>query len=1142
MSKISRGSLLYMFLCFFSVSMQLEGFENLRQLKEYAQATTELVEVDNSDLLRPDYTSHYRAQVPSVFQKITSRFLSWIGLKSQPVWSPKFFKSLLISLTKKREKQFLSGNFVHKIHPREGSRFFVWGDIQGAFHSWVRVLEKLRDDNIINDDLIIASPDCYFVMNGDLIDRSAYNLETLTLAMLLLDRNPDKVFYIRGNHEERDNWHDYGLLDDLEIRARDLSDEEDPLHTPINNFFATLPLALYLQSFEEGQAKLVRISHFGMDDARLDEKKMRSFLTEDEGAQVKTKDLADPQIQPDPMPISVFIKGISRSIIFQPTDGLTLLAPDRGATSWTLLSSPTPTYQELYQFYNDAFCTIEVKPLLSDWTITLNTQDSRMKDGFEAKIFNLRFGRELVGDQTGATSGQKDSIVVASTIDKSKTAETIGKSIESGLTLRVNEQNAQGGVRGAHLQLFVYDDKYTPSITVKKVKEFLALGKGNILLSPLGTSNITALLPFIKNKELLLLFPYSGAGSLRKKELTGIVHYRTSYENESRALISYALEVLKKRRFAFFYQNDAYGKSGLNAAIEELKKRHIESFVLAPYTTNTIDVGDAVEKIESFSPDVIIFFSVLAPSQELVRQLGAQSLATKHLMGISPLTESFRSHLQDKGLSCIMSHIVPDPVASTTEIARQYRAAAKKFGSSVSSDGLESYISASLFIDALEHMQPPYTNEKIISYFEQVVQRDFKGVKIHFDPQTRELSKNIWVGDGIHEPVYYDATSFSKQKQNVAPSIDSSQAHASNMFEKEDKLVIGSSLWTSEGMGLSPSIMQGMVLRTQEANKAGGIGGKHIEMVFLDDKYEPDIARKNIETLLSEYKTDVILCPNGSPTLQGYIDLVRDGKVLVAFPITGAGSFRDKDLKNMVHLRASYPDEARALTQYAIDTLGAQRIAVLYQQDLYGETGLQETRKIVSAQNIDTVLEVGYQRRVADMSLPAQKIKDFNPDAIIFYATDKAGAALIRQLGVDYLSGKKLLGYSDFSISWFQDFIRDKGLTFAVAQLMPNWQTSTLPIAQQFRKALNEQSIQKNDANQFVFESYVATDIFFDVLEKNKDSLLKEHIITSFENIKDLDYKGLNLNFISQTRELSRTMWIDPGLGEAWVKQEPITP
>ena len=82
-----------------------------------------------------------------------------------------------------------------------------------------------------------------------------------------------------------------------------------------------------------------------------------------------------------------------------------------------------------------------------------------------------------------------------------------------------------------------------------------------------------------------------------------------------------------------------------------------------------------------------------------------------------------------------------------------------------------------------------------------------------------------------------------------------------------------------------------MALKVNKQNREGGINGKTVKLIFLDDGYIPAISRQNIEKLIAEYHTPFILCPGGTPTLLSVMDLIRDKKILVLFPQSGSPCF-----------------------------------------------------------------------------------------------------------------------------------------------------------------------------------------------------------------------------------------------------------
>lgn len=172
-------------------------------------------------------------------------------------------------------------------------------------------------------------------------------------------------------------------------------------------------------------------------------------------------------------------------------------------------------------------------------------------------------------------------------------------------------------------------------------------------------------------------------------------------------------------------------------------------------------------------------------------------------------------------------------------------------------------------------------------------------------------------------------------------------AMAEKKAEKEP-LYIGCSLDLTKGASpLGTRVRDGVALCINKINAEGGMNGRPIQVVFMDDEYAPEKARQNIEEFTKKYGSNLFLCNLGSPTLQTYLDLVTQEKIFVFFPITGAPIFRQSDVKGIVHWRASYKSEAQVLTQYMVNTLKIRTFAFLYQNDSYGLGALEGSNLVM---------------------------------------------------------------------------------------------------------------------------------------------------------------------------------------------------
>ncbi len=385
-----------------------DGFKTLVEVEKYAAAFDEKkISMENTNLDKPEYTAFYKSQRLGFF----GAKLKTLGLSSGLPWTVHSYKNLLEKAIELAKPKNYSGVFALKIATSPATKIVVWGDVQGAFHSLARDLRELVKLGVIDENLKVASPDNYLVFMGDVISRSPFIMETVSLVSRLILNNPENVFYLRGNHESNNYWNGKGLERELKLRARTLDKSaETPLEKLTNDFFDTLPALVYAGILPNDTAQFVRISHEGADGdgkiAEINDAKLAPFLSTkliSKIASFNYKDIKE-GMAAQPIEIKAIVKAEIKRKTYQAMDGLRLTSPENGVTAWTMLSCPTETYQKGLEYFFDAFSIIQAGAKVEDWTITLHSQDVRTLSGFKTRQHNLISGQVIGGDGAVAAS------------------------------------------------------------------------------------------------------------------------------------------------------------------------------------------------------------------------------------------------------------------------------------------------------------------------------------------------------------------------------------------------------------------------------------------------------------------------------------------------------------------------------------------------------------------------------------------------------------------------------------------------------------------------------------------------------------------------------------------------------------------
>lgn len=749
------------------MTQSLLGASSLSDLQKQAESLTEFPKNKSADWRYPDYKELYTSLAPNIITRLLHK-------KTAPVNT---LQELLIPITAQRHTESESKNHVVHLVAPTGSQFFICSEISGGFHSLIRILTHLQKQNILDDSLTLTKPNTFLIFNGNSISRGPYNIETLTTIVLLIKQNPTRVFYLKGKQETHDYWTNLNFRQELKYRGKLFFTSGIPLKNELSAFFETLPSALYLTIPEENK-KFIRISPSGRSDIAIDETIVAQNLpkTASTGAHIVSLQRKKESAQQEAIPqIISIIKSEHWIKKHEAKLGLAETDQDQGSTAWTVLSSAIEPYQKLFSFSYDAYAVLTLSNPLSASTITLYNKKLNSAEPFKKVIsYSIQTGIPVDQKKRNGTTGH---FTIGSSMALVQGVPIMGQRTKRGMSVRLNAENDAGGMNHNLLRSIVYNDNYTPHVARKNIETLLSRDKAELILLPVGSPTLTSYLDFIKDKKAIVLFPITGGPQFRDPSLKGIVHFRGTYADEVRALVDYMVTEGAAKRFAFFYQDDAYGKGPLEAAHAELNKKGITSWTDVPYQRNSVDFKEQAQKIKEAQPDAIGLFSTAQATQELIRQIGIDFLTNKQLFGISFLGEaSFRRFIAKHGLKVLFGAVVPNPHTSNLEIVKEYRAAMDKEGYPYDIFSLEAYIATSLFLDVMKKISPPITKEKILHALEQLTEYNFKGLTLTFDPEHRDLARHIWLESGDdQEWVQKEIEKInSKKKDENARSINTS--------------------------------------------------------------------------------------------------------------------------------------------------------------------------------------------------------------------------------------------------------------------------------------------------------------------------------------------------------------------------------
>ena len=191
--------------------------------------------------------------------------------------------------------------------------------------------------------------------------------------------------------------------------------------------------------------------------------------------------------------------------------------------------------------------------------------------------------------------------------------------------------NDQGGINGRKIRFIYENDSYQPAKTVAAVKKLVEEDKVFALCGGLGTPNNAAVMDYVVANNVPHVWPATGTTMLAVPFKKNIYAVQLNYTTEATIATQYALDQLGTKKIAVFYQNDAFGKEGLDAVQAELKKRNLPAATAVSYETADTNFSAQALKLQTSGADTVILYAVPKPGGSIIAEMGKIGYAPKLL-------------------------------------------------------------------------------------------------------------------------------------------------------------------------------------------------------------------------------------------------------------------------------------------------------------------------------------------------------------------------------------------------------------------------------------------------------------------------------------------------------------------------------
>ena len=268
-----------------------------------------------------------------------------------------------------------------------------------------------------------------------------------------------------------------------------------------------------------------------------------------------------------------------------------------------------------------------------------------------------------------------------------------------------------------------------------------------------------------------------------------------------------------------------------------------------------------------------------------------------------------------------------------------------------------------------------------------------------------------------------------------------------------DRILFGqSAAFSGPARQLGTGMRLGIQAAFHEANQAGGVHGRRLELESLDDGYEPDAALSNTQLLIYEHNVFALIGAVGTPTSRAAFLPANSAGVPFLAPFTGAEFLRDPQLDNVLNLRASYYQETEEMVARLTDDLGFTRIAVFYQNDSFGQAGLEGATLALERRGLEPAASGYYERNTGATTGAVFHIVEAAPEAVIMVGAYTPVAKTVQAVREEI--NPVFMAISFVGSKALAEALGPDGAGIYVTQVVPSPDDATIPVVAKYQAAL----------------------------------------------------------------------------------------
>jgi len=316
---------------------------------------------------------------------------------------------------------------------------------------------------------------------------------------------------------------------------------------------------------------------------------------------------------------------------------------------------------------------------------------------------------------------------------------------------------------------------------------------------------------------------------------------------------------------------------------------------------------------------------------------------------------------------------------------------------------------------------------------------------------------------------------------------------------------------TGQAQLLGKGMRDGALAYLRQVNAAGGINGRKIRLITMDDGHAANASIVNTKRLIEDEKVFLLFGYVGAAPTKAALEIAQENKVPLFASMSGAAFLREPLNRYMFNLRAGDSGEIEALIQKVVKERGTGKFAAFYADNAVGRAGLEIIRETLQRYGQELVSTANYAPNTLAVEPAVKELVAVQPSTVLLVGTAAPCAKLIIMMR-NWGSEAVFAATSSVGSEALGMQLSNQGLGVAISQVVPFPYDRRVPLVAEYQK-LTAEFAEGAETGFMGLEGFLAAKALCVILRSMDNPMTREGFISAAESLSGAELGGVKVTF-----------------------------